>query len=78
MQALHRFTRRSFLKSVAATSITAPYFLPRLLSAPPSERVLHASFGASGMARADLTEISSHPNVQFVAVADVDRGKPPI
>ncbi|MBI4659897.1 MAG: Gfo/Idh/MocA family oxidoreductase [Verrucomicrobia bacterium] len=72
MKNLPQFTRRSFLKAIATTSVAAPYFLPRLFSAPPSERVLHASFGASGMARADLTEISRHSNVQFTAVADVE------
>lgn len=72
MKTSHRFSRRSFLRGLAATSFTAPYFIPRLISAPPSERVIHASFGASGMARSDLTEISRHKNVQFVAVADVD------
>jgi predicted dehydrogenase len=46
-----------------------------LLSAPPSDRVLHASFGAGGMARADLTEITSHKNAVLVAVADVEPAK---
>jgi predicted dehydrogenase len=70
-----RFDRRSFLKSLAATSVTAPFFVPRLFSAPASGRVLHASFGAGGMARSDLSEISSHPGVQLVAVADVEPAK---
>ena len=67
-----RFSRRSFLKSTAASIIAAPFFVPRLLSAPPSGRVLHASFGAGGMAGHDLAAIASHPNVQLVAVADVE------
>src|SRR5258706_548379 len=54
------------------TFLCAPFFVPRLLSAPPSDRVLHASFGAGGMARSDLGSISSYPNVQLVAVADVE------
>ncbi len=36
---------------------------------------MHASFGAGGMARSDLTEITRHPSVQFVAVADVEPAK---
>jgi predicted dehydrogenase len=72
MQSPRPFSRRSFLKATAASSLAFPFFVPRLISAPPSNRVLHASFGASGMARADLTEITGHPNVQFVAVADVE------
>jgi len=66
------FSRRAFLKAATAGSLAVPYFVPRLFSAAPSNRVLHASFGASGMARQDLTAIASHPNVQFIAVADVE------
>lgn len=69
------FSRRSFLKATALTTIAAPFFIPRLLSAPPSERVFHASFGAGGMARADLSEIISHPNVEFAAVAEIEPAK---
>ena len=43
-----------------------------LRSAPPSETVRHASFGASGMAGADLNAIAKTPNVKLVCVADVD------
>ena len=68
-------SRRSFLKSAVVTTIAAPFFIPRLFSAPPSERVLHASFGAGGMARADLSEITSHKNAVLVAVADVEPAK---
>ncbi|HEY0550804.1 MAG TPA: Gfo/Idh/MocA family oxidoreductase [Verrucomicrobiae bacterium] len=75
MQSPRPFSRRAFLKATAASSIAVPFFVPRLLSAPPSGRVLHASFGAGGMARSDLTELVKHPNVQFVAVADVEPAK---
>ena len=64
--------RRSFLKAAAAVGITAPYFIPNLRAAPPSETVRHASFGSSGMAGADLGAIASHKNVRLVCVADVD------
>jgi predicted dehydrogenase len=69
------FNRRAFLKAAAASAITLPFFVPRLMSAPPSNRVLHASFGAGGMARADLTEFLKHPNLQLVAIADVEPAK---
>lgn len=70
-----QFNRRSFLKATALTTLSAPFFIPRLISAPPSERVFHASFGAGGMARADLSEIISHKSVEFAAVADVEPAK---
>ncbi len=75
MKSSPTFSRRSFLKATALTTIAAPFFIPRLMSAPPSERVFHASFGAGGMARADLSEIISHKNVEFAAVTDVEPAK---
>src|SRR4051812_8156816 len=67
-----QYTRRSFLKTTLVSSLAAPFFVRNLISAPPSAKVFHASFGAGGMARADLTAITSHPNVVFAAVADVE------
>jgi predicted dehydrogenase len=67
-----RTSRRSFLKSAAAGALTAPFITRNLIANPPSGRVRHASFGASGMAFADATAIAGHPNVEMVAVADVD------
>ncbi|MDR3228811.1 MAG: Gfo/Idh/MocA family oxidoreductase [Puniceicoccales bacterium] len=52
-----------------------PFLTCDLLANPPSERVRHASFGASGMAWADLSEIAKVPNVEVTAVCDVDKGR---
>jgi len=68
-------SRRSFLKQAGAAGLTAPLFVRNLMSAPPSRRVRHASFGAGGMAGSDLGSIASHPSVQIVAVADVDSSR---
>lgn len=57
---------------MAAGSLAVPFFTPRLLSAAPSNRILHASMGGNGMARADLDSLTSHPAVELVAVAEVD------
>ena len=72
MQNPRSFSRRAFVKSVAASSLALPFFVPRLISAPPSGRVRHASFGAGGMAATDFGEITKHASVDFVAVADVE------
>lgn len=64
-------SRRQFLKQ-AAVAFAAPAFLKNLTAAPPSETVRHASFGASGMAGADLGAIASHSKVKLVCVAEVD------
>jgi predicted dehydrogenase len=71
MTNLLRTDRRTFLKGAAA-GLAAPAFLRNLSVAAPSEVVRHASFGASGMAGADLNAIASHPKVKLVCVADVD------
>jgi predicted dehydrogenase len=63
--------RRAFLKK-AAVSVAAPVFLRNLSVAAPVEVVRHASFGASGMAGADLGAIASHPKVNLICVAEVD------
>jgi predicted dehydrogenase len=71
----NRISRRSFLKFGAASAFAMPFITRNLLATPPSGQVLHASFGASGMAWADLTSIASHKSVKIVAVAEVDAGR---
>ncbi|MEI8381057.1 MAG: Gfo/Idh/MocA family oxidoreductase [Planctomycetota bacterium] len=72
MSRLHKSDRRMFLKQAALGAFAAPAFIRNLTAAAPSEVVRHASFGASGMAGADLGAIISHPKVKLVCVADVD------
>ena len=74
MSASRRITRRTALKATAAT-VAAPFVWRLHAHAAPSETVLHASFGASGMAGADIGSLSSHKNLKLVAVAEVDRTK---
>ena len=64
--------RRSFLKTTAFAAVAAPAVIPNMKAAPPSDRILHASFGANGMARADYTQICKCDNVELVAVAEID------
>lgn len=63
-------SRRAFLRRAAA-GITAPFFIPNLISAPRDGLRL-ASFGASNMAFATLDGIATHPKVKLVCVAEVD------
>jgi predicted dehydrogenase len=65
-------SRRSFLKTLGTAAISAPFVTSDLLAAPPSRTLRHASFGAGGMAWADLTNIAKLPNVEIIAVCDVD------
>ncbi|MFM8421731.1 MAG: Gfo/Idh/MocA family protein, partial [Verrucomicrobiota bacterium] len=68
-------SRRAFLRSAVAATFAAPFITRDLIARPPSSQVLHASFGAGGMAWADLNEIASHKAVRMVAVADVDASR---
>jgi predicted dehydrogenase len=67
-----RITRRNALKRVAAAGLTVPFVFRRHASAAPSETLYHASFGASGMAGADIGSLTGSKHLKLVAVADVD------
>src|SRR5580704_9587107 len=69
-----RITRRTALKTAAAT-FAAPFVWRLHANAAPSETVLHASFGASGMAYSDITSLTASKNLKLVAVAEVDQTK---
>ncbi len=63
-------TRRALLRGLAA-GLAAPAAF-RAFGAPPSETVLHASFGASGMGMSDIQSLTQSKHLKLVAVADVD------
>lgn len=69
-----RLNRRSVLKGLAAAGagFAAPGVFRAHAGAAPSETVYHASFGASGMAGADIGSITASKHIKLVAVADVD------
>ena len=76
----HAPHRREFLKKSAATAaaIGAPWIVPSsVLSAPgkvaPSDRIAMGLIGSGGMGRANAGAFMNEPDVQFVAVCDVDR-----
>lgn len=74
----NNFSRREFLRRGALAAVVAgvaPAFIRSLRAAPPSATVRHASIGASGMAGGDLRQISRHPFVKVVAIADVELAK---
>jgi hypothetical protein len=67
-----RYTRRSFLRTVAVSTAAAPFIARGWAARSPNSVLHHASFGADGMAWNDLAALSSHPSVKVVAVCDVD------
>ncbi len=71
MRHLGSTNRRDFVKLLGG-GVAVPMFVPKLLAAPPSSRVRHASFGAAGMAGSDLLSFAAHPDVDIVCVSEVD------
>jgi predicted dehydrogenase len=65
-------TRRAALKRLTTAGLAAPFGFRHHATAAPSETLYHASFGASGMARADIDSLTKSKHVKLVAVADVD------
>jgi predicted dehydrogenase len=69
-----KITRRDTLRQLGSAALAAP-FVRRSFSAAPSETLIHASFGASGMAGADIESLTASPHVKLVAVAEVDAAR---
>ncbi|HZZ78604.1 MAG TPA: Gfo/Idh/MocA family oxidoreductase [Gemmataceae bacterium] len=69
-----RITRRTALKSAVAAvgAIGLPAVYRAHAHAAPVDTVLHASFGASGMAGSDIGSLTASKHLRLVAVADVD------
>jgi len=66
------FSRRSFLKTVGAATLAAPFVTRGWAAQSPNSILQHASFGAGGMAWADINEFAKYKDFELVAVADVD------
>ncbi|MFM7096282.1 MAG: Gfo/Idh/MocA family protein [Gemmataceae bacterium] len=69
-----KLNRRSAIKTMGM-ALTAPMVFKRFTQAAPSETLMHASFGAGGMARADINSLTASKNLKLVAVADVDKSR---
>ncbi|MEZ6143524.1 MAG: Gfo/Idh/MocA family oxidoreductase [Zavarzinella sp.] len=67
--------RRQVLQTLTATALAAPAVFRQHATAAPSDTVYHASFGADGMAYADLSSLAGSKNLKLVAVAEVDTNR---
>jgi len=65
-------TRRKFVCNAAAASLTPAAFSGTAARTGPSDRVRVALIGAGGRGRADLAAFLTNPEVDCVAVCDVD------
>lgn len=75
-------TRRRFLArgAMAAGASALPWYIPasalgRGGAVPPSERIVMGGIGLGGRGSYDLTYMLTQPDVQWVAVCDVVKGK---
>ncbi|MFD2257843.1 Gfo/Idh/MocA family protein [Luteolibacter algae] len=68
-------TRRKFLRNLSLATSSLPLFNIARAGVPASGRINHASFGADGMAFADLKALSANPRVNLIAVAEVDENR---
>jgi predicted dehydrogenase len=75
MNTSSQLSRRSFLKHLGVAGLAAPFVTRGLLAQSPNEVLRHASFGASGMARADLDALTGSSFVKLVAAADVEAAR---
>ena len=66
--------RRTFLQASASMGLTAPLIAPRLVrAASPNGKLQHACIGVMGMMGvADRKSLASHPQIDIVALCDVD------
>jgi len=68
-------TRRVFLRNTAITAAgigLAPAFSSALVGCAPSDRINVGLIGCNGMGFADLSEYLKHPQVECLALCDVD------
>lgn len=65
-------SRRHFLLTAATATIAGPLLRPSAKAASPASKLNHACIGVGGMGWGDLQNFKKHPNLQIVAICDVD------
>ena len=65
-------SRRKFLQTAATGAIAAPLLIE---SCAQNGKLQHACIGVEGMGWVDLQNFIKHPNVQIVAICDVDENR---
>jgi len=66
-------TRRTFMKQAALAGATGPLILSGAVRGQNRQKLRHASIGVGGqMGIRDLININAHPDVEIVALCDVD------
>lgn len=66
-------SRRTFLRTATTVAIAAPFFLENAMAGANAKKVRHACIGVGGMGAHDLQNFLSHPDIEIVALCDVDQ-----
>ncbi len=69
-----QLSRRSFIRQ-GVLAIGLPFVWTKHGHSAPSETLLHASFGAAGMAASDIAALTASKHLKLVAVAEVDQSR---
>lgn len=65
-------TRRNFIRTFAGAAVGAPILFDSVFASKPGKKLRHACIGVGGMGGHDLQNFISHPDVEIVALCDVD------
>ena len=66
-------SRRKFIQTAATAAIAAPFIIRCSTNGTsPNKRLNHACIGVGGMGWSDLQKFKEDPNVEIVAICDVD------
>ena len=66
-------SRRNFLLKAATAALVPPLLMSYpLYAGQKKEKLAHACIGVGGMGWHDLQQFQSHPNLEIVAICDVD------
>ena len=68
-------SRREFLKVSLSTGLVGVALPKTALTKSSNERIQHGSIGVGGMGWGDIQQIGSHPDVEIVAICDVDTAR---
>ena len=66
-------TRRTFIKQAAVAGAVGPSLLSAKTRGKDGRKLRHASIGVARRGAQDLQQFTSHPDIQIVALCDVDR-----
>ena len=66
-------SRRKFLDTITTAALVVPFLGNSAVSlALPKKKLRHASIGVGGMGGHDLKHFGQHPDLEVVAICDVD------